>query len=164
MKNLLLISLLIIFLYSCKKETSYRMQILIENVTDNKLTVTLYPKTKYLKSDLYNYSELGNGDYVDTSFDLESTDYRCLFISVSLDQEPYDLATKIFDSIIIKPNNENIIDLKFSNDTVIGYSENLFNEESTWKYENKNYSERTNFSRQPIESNDYSFVISTDKY
>ena len=40
-------------LYSCKEETSYRMQILIENTTDNKLTVKLFPKTEYIHGDLY---------------------------------------------------------------------------------------------------------------
>ncbi len=165
MGRILLISVVIsFFFYSCKKEISYRMQIMIENTTDNKLTVILYPKAEYMRGDLYNYSELGNGDYDDTSFDIEPTSDHCLFISVNLNQEPYNLVSGIFDSIHIIPFNEDKIEMSFSPDTVIGYSENLFDSNSVWEYEKRNYAEKTSFSSNPIESHNYSYVISTDKY
>jgi len=52
----------------------------------------------------------------------------------------------------------------FSADTVIGYSVNLFDSTSNWNYEIRNYDEPDNFNRNPVESHDYSFTISTDKY
>lgn len=54
--------------------------------------------------------------------------------------------------------------MKFSIDTVIGYSENLFDSISSWNYEIKDYDEPDNFNQNPVESHDYSFIISVDKY
>ena len=163
MKRLVFISIMVNLLYSCKEETSYRMQILIENTTDNKLTVKLFPKTQYIHGDLYDFSDIGGG-FSDTEFEIQQNNKESLYISSNLDQEPYMLISKIFDSINIKPYNKDKIEMKFSIDTVIGYSENLFDSNSTWTYEKRNYDEPDNFNQNPVESHDYSFVISTDKY
>ncbi len=159
------IFLLFVVLISCKEETSYRMQILIKNETDSKQTVQLFPKSEYLmngRNDFYMYSDLGNGDYGDKYFDIEPGESNNLFITADLSQEPSDLALKIFDSIYIVPFNESKTIMKFYPDSVIGYEENLFNENSIWIYEVRNYDEPTNFKQNPVESHEYSFVISTD--
>lgn len=164
MKYFLLAGILIGILHSCKEETSYRLQILIENKTDSKLMVKLFPKTIYKHGDLYIYSELGNGDYADMDFEVEPEDNRSLFISTNLDIEPHFLTSMIFDSISIKLFDENKTEMKFSNDTVIGYSENLYDNKSVWIYKKNNYDEPDSFNSNPVESFDYSFLISKEKY
>ena len=54
--------------------------------------------------------------------------------------------------------------MRYFTDTVIGYSENLFDSTSNWNYEIRKYDEIDNFNRNPVESHDYSFLISADKY
>ena len=80
------------------------------------------------------------------------------------DHRTIDIAAKIFDSIHITPFNKDKKVMKFSIDTVIGYSENLFDSISSWNYEIKDYDEPDNFNQNPVESHDYSFIISIDKY
>jgi hypothetical protein len=133
------------------------------NKTDNNFTITLFPKTEFIYNDLYDFSEIGGG-YRKTVINVVPDDKAQLYISGNLQIQPNDLVKLVFDSIHIKPFNEDKIEMKFSPDTVIGYSENLYDDNSVWIYEQRNYSEKTNFSIHPIESYDYSFVISPDKY
>jgi len=143
------------------------MQILIKNETDSKQTVKLFPKSVYFiddRNDFYMYSDLGNGDYGDKYFDIVQNESKSIFITKDLNQEPYDLALRIFDSIYIIPSNEDKTIMKFYPDTVIGYTENLFDKNSVWDFEKRNYNEPTNFSQNPVESYDFTFVISVDKY
>lgn len=149
----------IILIGSCKKETTYQLQILVKNNTASKLKVTLFPKSKYMYGDLYDFCDFGGG-YADTTFDIDSNSQKSIYISNNLDQKPYDLVTKITDSIYIKPYDKGTGIMKFSKDTVIGYSDNLFSDNSIWIYEKKNSYEKTNFSTHPIESHDYIFEIS----
>ena len=167
LNRLYFISLLFVVIISCKEETSYRMQILLKNETDSKQTVQLFPKSEYLmddRNDFYMYSDLGNGDYGDKYFDIVQDESNSIFITKDSNQEPYDLALRVFDSIYIIPSNEDKTIMKFYPDTVIGYTENLFDKNSVWDFEKRNYNEPTNFSQNPVESHDYTFVISIDKY
>jgi hypothetical protein len=159
MRNLLISLVAIILISSCKKDTTYQLQIFIKNNTVNKLKVTLYPKSKYMYGDLYDFCDFGGG-YADTTLDIDLNDQKSLYISSNLDQKPYDLTSKIFDSIYVKLYDNGIGIIKFSNDTVIDYSDNLFRDNSNWIYKKNNYSEKTNFSTHPIESHDYIFEIS----
>jgi hypothetical protein len=156
----------LVALISCKEETSYRMEILLKNETDSKQIVQLFPKAAYLKAgrdDLYMYSELGNGDYKSNYFDILPGESNVICITEDLNQRPSALALKVFDSIYIIQADSTAI-ARFYPDSVLGYSENLFYENSTWVYEVKNYKERTNFTQNPTEAHQYSFIISTDKY
>jgi hypothetical protein len=156
-----------VLISSCEEEKSYRMQILIRNETNSKQTIQLFPKSNYLKDDrddLYMYSDLSNGDFGDKDYNIEEGESNSIFISSDYKLEPHELALKVFDSIFIIPFNENKTMMKFYPDSVSGYSENLFNENSIWLYELRNYDEPDNFKQHPVESHDYSFVISTDKY
>lgn len=165
MRALISISFLSILLFACKEKTSYQMQLLIENNTNNKITVELFPKPEYLHNTLYDFSDFGGG-YSETIFEVEQNKnkYENIYYSSNIDQEPFELAVKIFDSIHITPFNENKTVMKFSIDTVTGYSENLFDSSSNWKYEIRNYDMPDNFNRNPVESYDYTFVISPDRY
>ncbi len=167
MRKVVLIVFISFILWSCKEKTSYRMHILVKNDTDCKQTVQLFPKSYYLKenrNDLYMYSDIGNGDFGDKCFEIEEGKSNTIFISSDFKLEPSELAMRVFDSIFIIPSNEDKALIKFYPDTVLGYSDNLFDSMSIWEYEKYNYDEPNNFNRNPVESYDYSFVISIDKY
>jgi hypothetical protein len=136
------------------------MVLLIENTADSELTIAFFPKPDYLDGSRYRYSELGNGDYSYTTETVEPSDDRIFYISTNINQEPPYLVSKVFDSIFITSNELNL-EIKFYPDTVIGYSENLFKSSLSWNYQKWNYSEKTNLSTHPIESHEYSFLIST---
>ena len=136
-------------------------------MTNSKQTIQLFPKVDYLmdnKTELYMYSDLGNGDYGDKDFELEFDESNSIFITNKLNQDPFDLALQVFDSIYIIPLNKNKTIMKFYPDSVIGYTENLFDSNSKWNFEKNNYDEHDNFNQNPVESNEYTFIISTDKY
>jgi hypothetical protein len=62
-----------------------------------------------------------------------------IYYSYDINVKPYTLATNAFDSISVSmfddtgTLNENMV-LKFTHDTVIGNSQNIFSENSTWNY------------------------------
>jgi hypothetical protein len=87
-----------------------------------------------------------------------------MFVTTNIELEPYDLVLKIFDSIYVIPSSEGKAIIKFYPDIVVGYTENLFNRNSVWNYKKRNFDEPTNFDQNPVESYEYTFVISADKY
>lgn len=166
MRHLIILVLMIVFV-SCKEETNYLMQIKIKNETGSMQTVQLFPKSDYLIDNmdgLYMYSDPGNRDYGDKNFDIDQDKSKSIFMTSHINQEPYNLALKIFDSIYIISSNKDKTIMKFYPDTVIGYIENLFDKNSIWSFEKRNYDEPTNFKRNPSESYEYTFVISDKKY
>ena len=68
----------------------------------------------------------------------------------------------VFDSIHVSILNEQE-GIRFSLDTAIGYSDNLFNSTSLWDYEVVNTFEYFQISSNPVEIHQYNFAISTDK-
>ncbi len=162
MKRFALILLILSLLTSCEK-TTYQMRILIRNKTSDILTVKLFPKSEYMSGRLYVFSDIGGG-YRYTEFQLGIDSEIELYISGDLNKKPYSLTAEIFDSIFVIPSNENLSEVKFSPDIVIGYSENLYDNSSLWIYELRNYNLRTNFKKNPVESHDYIFAIDEDKY
>ena len=163
MKRFGLILLILSLLASCKDETTYQMQISIRNETSSLLTIKLFPQGDYIYGDLYDFSGIGGG-YRETEFQLEIDSEMELYISGDLNKKPNDLTAEIFDSIHVIPSNENKTEIVFTPDTVIGYSENLYDNSSLWIYELRNFDLPTNFQRNPVESHDYIFTISDDKY
>ena len=160
----IILFLLLIALISCKKETRYQMQILIKNETEAKQSIQVFPKSAYLMANnvvWYMNSGLGDGDYGKTEFEIDQGDSESLFLSSDVNQKPYELVLRIFDSIYVIQSDSNII--KFYPDTMVAYTENIFFENTTWEYKKVNSSEKTNFSSQPIEGHNYSFVISLEK-
>ncbi len=167
MRKVVLIVFILFILWSCKEKTSYRMQILVKNDTDCKQTVQLFPKSYYLKenrNDLYMYSDLGNGNFGNKCFEIKEGESNTIFISSDFKLEPFELTMRVFDSIFIMPSNDDKTLMKFYPDAVLGYFDNLFDSMSIWEYEKYNYDEPDNFNRNPVESYDYSFVISMHKY
>lgn len=71
MVRILPLLIVMILITSCKEKTSYRMQLLIENKTDNKISVKLFPKSEYLHNDLYDFSDFGS-EYNETEHNIES--------------------------------------------------------------------------------------------
>lgn len=163
MKQLIIYSLLIGLFYSCREKTSYQLRILIKNETDTNLKLSLLPKVEYLNGNLYDFSEIGGG-YRNTTFEIASGLEQELYITSDLKILPNSLVEKVFKSIQINTSNGNEIELKFSPDTVIGYTENLYKVTSDWIYEIRDFDLQTQFSRNPVESHDYIFVISQSNY
>jgi|WetSurMetagenome_2_1015567.scaffolds.fasta_scaffold20890_3 hypothetical protein len=157
--TLLLLSLSI----SCKEKTTYQMQILIKNETNSILTIKLYPKSAYMSGEHYDFSAIGGG-YQKTESQLEIDTELLLYISGDINQKPDAVASQVFDSIHVISADESKAELKFSPGTVIGYSDNLYDDDSEWNYELRKFDLQTNFQKNPVESHDYTFVISEDKY
>lgn len=161
MRFLIVFVIIIMFSCACKEKTSYRLQLLIENNLNDSVIIKLYPKKEYMYGDLYDNTENGGG-YSDTIFVIRPNDDYNLYYSKNLNQNPSDLACKIFDSIQIRILKINRI-IFFTKDTVIGYNENLFDKDSNWKYKIQEFDEPDNFNRNPVESHNYSFQILTEK-
>jgi len=163
MRQLIIYSLLICFFYSCKEKTTYEMRILIKNETDTSIKLSLFPKVEYQYGSLYDFSEIGGG-YRNTTFEIAPGIEQEFYITSDLKISPSGLAEKVFSSIQISPLNGDDKALEFSQDTVVGYNENLYKESSAWIYEVRNFDSQTQFSNHPVESHDYIFAISQDHY
>ena len=143
----------------CKETVNESLEIFIKNRTDSLIHVRLYPKGKPTLT-FYPMCE-GCGGHLTTGFDLRQNNERVLFKSGDLNIEPYALAAKSFDSIHIVLKN-NVI-LKFTIETVTGYSENIFTENSTWDFRIEEGKRPTQLCGNPFRDYRYSFIISEDK-
>jgi len=130
----------------------------LENKTNNKISIKLFPKKEYSHIDMYRFSDGSNG-YRDTKFEIAPNQFAYLYNTGNIDQEPFELASEIFDSIYITTYIEDEIIMKFYHDSVLGYSDNLFNKSSHWNNEVYIDSYPTNFSQNPVEVHDYTFII-----
>jgi len=124
--------------------------------------VSLYPKKEYMQGNLYSFSSIGSG-YRETIFIIDSGMEQDLYTTDDLDIKPYVLASLVFDSIHIALTDLSNPEVKFSADKVIGYSENLYSENSSWIYEKQNYDEPDMFHRTTVHSSNYAFIISPGK-
>ena len=139
------------------------MRIFIKNETDKNLSVTLFPKLKYLNGDLYDDTAIGGG-FRETTLEITPRLDEVLYITNDLKIQPNNLTAQVFDSIQISLPDGHINTIKFSPDTVIGYTENLYKETSHWVYEIRNFNLYTSFQSNPVEFHDYTFVISPDNF
>ena len=155
---------------SCEETVREELQILIQNRTDSPIYITLYPKAEYLSDgcNLYLHSDIGSG-YVNTEFSLDPNEdnrrlvwKEIMFITSDLNIKPYTLASKVFDSIHISSANIDKV-IKFTHETVTGYSENIFSENSTWDFIIVERNEQTQFRKNPVRSYCYRFLILKDK-
>ena len=147
---------------SCRKTTvREEVQIFILNSTDDTIHVTLYPQ-KTASTTPYSYPVCDDGGcgYQQTKFYLPSNNRKYLFISKDLSVEPYTLAVKAFDSICMSSTDKLI---EFSHENVIGYSENIFSENSTWDFSIVEDKMPTQFHTRRMISHQYSFLIIKDK-
>lgn len=140
------------------------MQIAIVNEMESIQEVRVFPKPAYVKDNLYRYTDLGNGDYQDRNYRLSLNEAFTLFMTNDIQQEPCNIALEVFDSIWVVPFNEDREIMKFYPDQVTGYPKNLFEDSDAWSYALSQYDEPDNFHQNPVESHDYIFVISADRY
>lgn len=163
MKKISIILLLLFALNSCKEEVSEQLRVLIKNETSSMLTIKLVSKSKYMTGHMYDYTEEGGG-YKHSEFELEMDSEDILYVSVDLNKKPTVLMSEIFDSIYVVSSTEIKTQIIFTPDSVIGYSENLYKEDSLWRYELIKEEMPSSFQRNPVEYHDYTFTISDDKY
>jgi len=106
-----------------------QIETFIQNRTDAPIYITLFPKEDI--DGLYRPCERCS-PHKNTEFNLNPNSYYrdgLLFYTEDLSIEPHTLISKIFDSIHIRMSDAII---KFTHDTVMGYSENIFTENFTW--------------------------------
>ena len=161
MKQTIIYILILIVLTACDQGlTVFQMRILIKNETGSTASVTVYPKSKYVRYGMYSYSDM-HTIYKDTTFTADTKLGTELFSTDSLEMDPYYLVNKVFDSIYIKLTPGKI--LKFSPAGVVNYTENIFSDKSVWVYE-KNILEHVRMWRDNnVESHDYTFILSKTK-
>jgi len=163
MKKLIIILVTIAAFLGCKEETKYEMELVLSNSTENSITVELFPNSEYVHNDMYRFSDTGKG-HRPSKFTIRSADNRReLFVSENIHQQPYDLLSNVFDSIHITLNDDSQHIIKFSKDAVIGYSENIFTENSIWNYKVINDTRPTQLASNPIKVHQFTFEISVDK-
>lgn len=166
MKVTLLCFVSLILCISCKEDVYESVQIVVQNRTEDSIHITLYPKSEYVSGNLYRRSEKGGG-YTRTEYTLPPNNdgyynwSEVLFVSNDLDSKPYDVTRKVFDSIYIRLENTDYV-IRFSQDTVIGYVENIFSEHATWHNIIIEDELPTNFKRNPQKYHCYRFLIVED--
>jgi len=168
MKKIILCLTVLLLLFAACDKTNENLQILIQNRTDSIIHITLHPKAEYLSGDFYRRSDDGSSGSTETKFSLQpnygSNDWNeVIFISRNLDAKPYALVSEVFDSIYITlPSKDNFI-IKFTPENVIGYSENIFSENSTWDFEIKSIIRPTQFRTMRGAAHCYCFLILEDR-
>ncbi len=148
---------------SCRDTTTYQLELLLENGTNNTFEVTVYPKSEYIliEGSFYDNCNFG-GEYAPLEFEIDAGDDYVLYYSDELDWAPHALASEIFDSIVITLQ-DSAKRILFSADTSTGYSENLFDTLSNWTYELQEFDLPTSFERNPVVSHNYTFPVTSDK-
>jgi hypothetical protein len=149
-------------LHGCKEETSYQMQLVIENQTEENIRIQLFPKAEYMHNGMYSYNDFGSS-YRNTILELEMNREIEIFISSDLNIKPWLKAAEVFDSICISDLAEEKYKLVFSATKHLGYPENLYSEDSSWEMKLRNFTLADNFRKNHVESNDYIFQISEEK-
>ena len=150
--------------FSCEETVRESLQILIRNRTDNLVHVTLYPKGDTTGACYIPY-EIGGGGKI-PKYDLLPINKEhvggdeLIFESRDLAIKPYTLALREFDSIYIRTADNQII---FTHESVTGYSENIFSEDSTWDFQIGEGDMPVGFRKNPQKYYQYTFSILKDK-
>ncbi|GHT32177.1 hypothetical protein FACS189434_03330 [Bacteroidia bacterium] len=161
MKKLIVI-LIVLLAFSCKEKKGYEMRLLFENNTENNITVKLYPKNEYMHYDMYRTSDIGGG-YNNTEFIIKTNENKIFFTSGNINQKPYDLTSNVFDSIFVIINTDSSHLIKFSSNIAVGYSENIFSENSIWDYRVVEEGREDMGGLHPVESHQFTFEVLVDK-
>jgi hypothetical protein len=142
---------------SCSPE-SEEIGILIQNRTDAEIHIKLYPNDKYFASMATNIVHGCRDTFsLHPYVDHKSKSDELLFEVCTPNTEPNLLVTRAIDSICISTANNEII--KFMHDTVNGYSENIFSDNSTWDYATGTFRQ----AGYKIIAHSYTFLILEDK-
>jgi hypothetical protein len=143
------------------------LQVLIMNRMDSRIHVRLYPRND--DNGFYHISDMGGGYNLNELTLLPNSDslyYRwdeVVFVTGNMNIEPYTLMSNVFDSIHISLTDKDSTIIRFTPENVTRYSENIFSENSTWKFRIIEYNLPTMCGLNPRKAYCYTFVISKDK-
>ena len=152
---------MLILISSCNKETNYEFWIGLNNMTNKEIQVTVFPKSEFING--YKYTISTYNDYSDMEFTINPNESENLYQSDKLEQEPEMLLKEIFDSVIIVIELDSTVIIKFQPESVENYEQNMYSENSIWKFTLKEGTEKTNLSSTPFEIHDYQFAIKEEK-
>ncbi len=157
MKQVLIIIILLVVFFSCKKGyTDYQMRILLKNSTDSTMTVKVFPKYKYSLSGKYSYSET-HTKVKATTFVPDKKLGTELYSTDTLDMDPDRLISRVFDSIHVRLKSGKI--LSFSPQKALNYNINPFTDRSAWIYQRNDLEYIRTWRENDLVTNDYIFVI-----
>ena len=114
---------------SCTKESKNSSRILIQNRTNNTIRVIMYSKSScyYGGNESCYHSDVEQLSNKSGSVEWSEVKY----VTRDLDIVPHTIVSDKYDSIYIITSDNIII---FTHDKVTGYSENIFDENSTWDF------------------------------
>ena len=148
---------------SCTKESRNSSRILIQNRTNNTIRVIMYSKSCYntgeCKSYYHSDVEQRSNKSGSVGGSVEWSEVK--YVTRELDIIPHTIVSDKYDSIyIITPDNIII----FTHDKVTGYTENIFDENSTWDFKmEENHDKPANLWREPIMHYKHIFLILEEK-
>ena len=148
------------FSFSSCDKVNENLLIVIKNRTDTPVHIQLFPKETNESGDLYPMSDSG-GPHQAVESDLPLNAEQVLYYSNDLTVKPYTLVSNIFDSIYVRNPNSDII-IIFTHNSVVGYSENIFAENSPWDYNVEEWSKGTRRNSQVWDYR-YTFIIYEEK-
>ncbi|MDR0436831.1 MAG: hypothetical protein LBH22_00865 [Bacteroidales bacterium] len=165
MRGILFLIAAICIYISCEKtKGGESLRITIENKTDSIIHVKLEPK-KLEGYNLYAPIDWQGGPYYLTEFDLLPGSNQMLFRTSDINVEPYELASRAFYNISIYSVDRKTLFIKFSqNNIALGYSEDIFTNNSTWNYELEHSCPKPpRTCKNPGKIHSYTFSILEDK-
>ena len=149
-------------LVSCRETKEETLQILIQNETKYTIYVTLFPiggGTSYLQC-----VDCGEGGgRRNAEFNLHSRNTEVFLMALDVNIRPYTLVSKAFDSIHIMLGNKDSAMIKLTPEEVVGFSENIFSENTIWYLEKVKGDPLPGLQRGSSWLHRYSFVISEDR-
>ncbi len=149
---------IVLFGTSCKDKFHQETRLLIKNTSNIAFEIVLFPKSEYRNGKLYRTSDIGAGSNY-TTFVIPSGSKQYLYYSGDFDIQPNALVSKIFDSIQMRPADQNQATIRFSAELVYGYPLNIFKDSSAWKFEHRTEDLGLYFGKTTVESNEYTMEI-----
>jgi hypothetical protein len=141
---------------SCRNQIHHESRILFKNSTNVTYEIVLFPKPDYKNGKLYRNMDNGAGSNY-TTFEIAPNSIAHIFYSGNPDYQPNTLVSLIFDSIQMRPLNQDQATIRFSPEKVIGYPLNIFKDSSAWKYEYRMDEYPLYFSTSIVEVHEYTF-------
>jgi len=149
-------------LVSCRETKEETLQILIQNKTEYTIYVTLFPVgggISYLQC--VDCGEGGGRRNAEFNLQPHNTEFFLMALDVNI--RPYTLVSMAFDSIHMMLGNKDSVTIKFTPEEVVGFSENIFSENSIWYFEKVKGDPLPGLQRGSSWLHRYSFVISENR-
>lgn len=151
-----------IILNSCNEKMEYESQLVFMNNLDKDVEVRLYPNSEYRSSDfdMYRISEDGSG-YKDCNLTIGENLYDYIFTTSEegYDSSPTDILKNVLDSIKFTFNGETPFVIRLNHTESINYKLNPFLDNNAWILENYEGARPTNFEKNPVTVNEYTFKL-----